>query len=292
MAGRKKEMRGPWYDDLIRIIVRPPFSDELGRKGFFEWVTRARPHIVRSIQLKIKGWPRCSRPLRIAFLSDFHTGSHSHDISRLESIVSEAQSRSPDLVLFGGDFVNMQPFGGGRVPPATIAAILSKLDAPCGRFAILGNGDYLYGEHEVADALRNHDIDVLTYRAQAIAFEDRTIEVVGLPDANIITAEGKGLLSRLRTDRPTIILAHDPAWFAHVPAGPYVTLAGHTHGGQVKLYGVGVLATCSKAPRRWTHGLVIEGGRYLYVTSGLGTSLLPIRIGVPPEYAVIEIEGV
>src|SRR5215467_3559657 len=112
MAGRKKQMRGPWYDDLIRIIVRPPFSDELGRKGFFEWVTRARSHIVRSIQLKIKGWPRCSRPLRIAFLSDFHTGSHSHDISRLESIVSEAQSRSPDLVLFGGDFVNMQPFCG------------------------------------------------------------------------------------------------------------------------------------------------------------------------------------
>jgi predicted MPP superfamily phosphohydrolase len=166
------------------------------------------------------------------------------------------------------------------------------LHAPCGRYAVLGNGDYLYDEHEVADALRDHDIHVLTYRAQTIAFEGRTIDVVGLPDANIITAEGEGLLSRLKTDRPTIILAHDPAWFAHVPAGPYLTLAGHTHGGQVKLYGVGVLTTCSKAPLRWAHGLVIEGGRYLYVTSGLGTSLFPIRIGVPPEYAIIDIRGV
>ena len=66
------------------------------------------------------------------FLSDLHTGSHSDDVRRLEGIVAEAARLAPDLVLFGGDYVNMQPFGGGRVPPRVIAAILSRLEGQVG----------------------------------------------------------------------------------------------------------------------------------------------------------------
>ena len=90
---------------------------------------------------------------------------------------------------------------------------------------------------------------------------------------------------------PTIVLAHDPFWFAHVPAGPYLTLAGHTHGGQIRFTLIGVLRNASRAPLRWSHGHVLEQGRHLYVTAGLGTSAVPLRIGVPPEYAVIDISG-
>jgi uncharacterized protein len=68
-------------------------------------------------------------------------------------------------------------------------------------------------------------------------------------------------------------------------------LAGHTHGGQVRLPGVGIVFNASKAPLRWSHGLVNEDGRQLYVTAGLGTSGVPLRVGVPPEYAVLDING-
>ena len=118
MSHRKREeIRKQLRGRLIRTLARPPFRDELGRKRWFERFARAQPHLVRSFRLEIDGWPRWSRPMRVVFLSDFHTGSHSEDVLRLRSIVAEARTFGPDLVLLGGDFVNMQPFGGGRVPP-------------------------------------------------------------------------------------------------------------------------------------------------------------------------------
>ena len=139
---------------LMRAVLRPPYRDEQGRKGWFERISRAQPHLTSRLEPIIPGWPKTSRPLRIAFLSDFHAGSHAGDAARLAAIVSEAQAFKPDLALYGGDFVNMQLFGGGRLPPHIIAATLARLDAPLGRFAVLGNHDYTYGADQVAAALR------------------------------------------------------------------------------------------------------------------------------------------
>src|ERR1700704_6622946 len=111
--GKREKTERQTRGRLIRAIARPPFGDELGRKRWVERIAPAQPHVVRTLGLEIDGWPRWSRPLRVAFLSDFHTGSHSGDVPRLQRIAAEAQAFSPDLVLLGGDFVNMQPFGGG-----------------------------------------------------------------------------------------------------------------------------------------------------------------------------------
>ncbi len=276
---------------LIRAFTRPPFRDELGRKGRFERIARACPHVIRKLRLVIDGWPRWSRPLRVVFLSDFHTGSHSDDVARLGGIVAEARAFNPDLVLLGGDFVNMQLFGAGRVPPGVTAAILAQLDARHGQFAVLGNHDYLYGAQEIADALRRHAITVLDDESRNVNFENHSIDLVGIPNARVESARSKQLLAGLVPERPTIVLTHDPVWFAKVPPGPHLTLAGHTHGGQIKLPGVGILKNSSRAPLRWTHGLVMERGQYLYVTSGIGTSGVPLRWRVPPEFVVLDVTG-
>jgi uncharacterized protein len=276
---------------LARAITRPPFRDELGRKRWLERIACAPPHLIRSLQLQIAGWPCWSRPLRIVFLSDFHTGSHSGDVARLEVIVSEARAFNPDLVLFGGDFVNMQLFGGGRVPPRITTAILAQLSAPLGQFAVLGNHDYTYGMEEVADALREQGITVLDNERRAVHFDRGRIEIVGIPDAHVQRAQSKQLLAEITPERPAIILAHDPVWFANVPPGPHLTLAGHTHGGQIRLPGLGIVTNASKAPLRWTHGLIKERGQYLYVTSGIGTSWVPLRWRVPPEWVVLDVIG-
>ena len=92
--------------------------------------------------------------------------------------------------------------------------------------------------------------------------------MVGLPDAHVVRPQVQALLASLAPDRPTIVLAHDPVWFKDVPPGPYLTLAGHTHGGQIKLPGLGIVTNASRAPLRWSHGLVVEGGRHLIVTAG------------------------
>ena len=272
---------------LLRAALRPPYRDEEGRKGWFERISRAQPHLVRRLDLAIPGWPKMSRPLRIAFLSDLHAGSHADDVARLAAIVAEAQAFKPDLALHGGDFVNMQPFGGGRLAPHIIAAIMARLEAPLGRFAVLGNHDYTYGGDDVAAALQDHGITVLNDERRTLRHDGHDIDLVGLPDARELRPEGRAVLGRLA--RPTIVLAHDPFWFAHVPAGPYLTLAGHTHGGQVRLPRIGAFTNASRAPLRWSLGHVVEEGRQLYVTSGIGTSGIPLRIGTPPEFAVIDV---
>lgn len=274
---------------LLRAMLRPPYRDEEGRKGWFERISRAQPHLARRFDLAIGGWPGAARPLRIAFLSDLHAGSHAGDVARLAAIVAEAQAFKPDLALHGGDFVNMQPFGGGRIAPRIIAATLARLDAPLGRFAVLGNHDYTYGTDEIARALQDNGITVLSDEKRTLRHEGHDIDLVGLPDARDLRPSGRALLAGL--ERPTIVLAHDPEWFAHVPAGPYLTFAGHTHGGQVVLPHLGALTNASRAPRRWTYGHVIEDGRQLYVTSGIGTSGIPLRIGMPPEFAVIDVSA-
>jgi hypothetical protein len=68
-------------------------------------------------------------------------------------------------------------------------------------------------------------------------------------------------------------------------------LCGHTHGGQIKLPLLGVIRNASQAPLHWSYGLIVERNRHLIVTAGLGTSGVPLRIGVPPEFAVIEVSG-
>jgi uncharacterized protein len=276
---------------LLRALTRPPYKDETGNKRWFEPFSRAQPHIVCKLALTIPGWPHSTRPLRIAFLSDFHLGSHAGDVARLAAIVEEAASHKPDLVLHGGDFVNMQPFGGGRIPPRTVASILARLDAPLGRFAVLGNHDYTYGADAVAAALMAEGIALLSDERRTLQHEDNAFDVIGIPDAREMRAQGKALLAEMSGDRPTIILAHDPDWFRYVPAGPHLMLAGHTHGGQIRFPVVGALRNASRAPLRWTYGHIVEEGRHLYVTGGLGTSAIPLRIGVPPEYAIIDISG-
>jgi uncharacterized protein len=261
-AGRHR-LRGR----LASAFARPPFYDEKGLKGWFGKISRAQRHLVRHFRLEIAGWPQWQRPLRVIFLADFHTGSHLGDVARLDSIMAEAARLTPDLVLFGGDYVNMQLFGGGRVPPWAIASILSRINAPLGRFAILGNHDYDYDERAVADALRDSGITVLEYERHSARYLDHSIQIAGIPDARITKPEAYTLLADLSPNMPAIVFAHDPVWFRHLPAGPYLMLAGHTHGGQIQLPGIGIVRKATKAPRRWCHGLVKERDQYLYVTS-------------------------
>ena len=284
-------MKASLLDYICRVCARPPFRDEQGKKGWLERVARSPQPIIREVRLRIKGWPRWPQPLRIAFVSDLHVGSHSDDVTRLRTLVAELQLLEPDLVLYGGDFVNMQPIGGGRVPPRTIASILGQLHAPLGQFAVLGNHDVLYDVEEVACALHEHEIHVLNDECCTIRFHNHPFDIAGIPDAKRRRREGLELLSRLSPHRPTVVLAHDPMWFADVPAGPHLTLAGHTHGGQIKFPFFGVLINASKAPLRWSYGLIVENGSHLYVSGGIGTSGIPLRWNVPPEVAFICLNG-
>lgn len=272
---------------LERTLVKVPFRDSAGDKGRWERFTRAPRHRLRQVTITHPGWPRFEMPLKVVFLSDFHVGSHSGDVRRLASLVDEAGALGPHLICLGGDYMNMMPFGNGRVPPETIAPILGRLKAPLGCFAILGNHDADYGAELVTRALRGAGIVVLEDDGRALVYAGSPIHVAGLSS----DLRASDIVARLPAGDPAIIIAHDPAAFRHMPSGPYVMLCGHTHGGQVCLPFFGPLINRSEAPLRWTYGHVVEGGKHMYVTSGIGTSGFPIRIGAAPEIVALEIRG-
>ena len=272
-----------------RRFVQTPFADPQGLKGLFGPLTRAPMHRLVQVSMRVPGWPEMARPLRVAFLSDFHTGSHTGDVQRFADIVVEVNRLRPDLVCLGGDYVNCMAFGGGRVPPETTAEILAGLVAPLGLFAVLGNHDWEYDGKAVWTALNAVGIQVLENEFAPVTFEGTRIFIVGIGDNRTRDPDVQRTLMHVPIGEPALVLAHDPASFTDLPPGPYVMLSGHTHGGQIQLPLVGPLINMSEAPRTWTYGHIESNGRQLYVTSGLGTSGLPIRIGIPPEIVLVEI---
>jgi uncharacterized protein len=98
----------------------------------------------------------------------------------------------------------------------------------------------------------------------------------------------EGTLAKVTDDAPVILLAHEPDIFPRVPARVSLTLSGHTHGGQVRLLGYSPMVP-SRFGNRFAYGHIVEDGRHLVVSGGLGCSILPVRIGVPPEIVMIDV---
>ena len=126
-------LRDRYHHFLTKHLV---FDDERGEKPWWASRTRAQLHVTEHHSIAIKGWQL--PPLRIVVLADLHIGSHADDLARYEEIVAEVNALEPDLIALPGDFVNMMPLGGGRIPPEVIAEILSRLVAKWGVFAVLG----------------------------------------------------------------------------------------------------------------------------------------------------------
>ncbi|WP_282607743.1 metallophosphoesterase [Pelagibius sp. Alg239-R121] len=230
-------------------------------------------------------------PLRAAVLADPHLGSHTNDIARFEKIVAEVNDWQPDIVLLLGDFINTQIFGRGHIPPDVIAHVLGPLKARLGTYAILGNHDWIYDGRAVWRALEAVGITVLENDSLEIKDQTGDFWLVGLADDQTRRPEARKTLEPIPDAALKLVMAHDPATFADIPTGPNLTLCGHTHGGQVRLPFVGPLVNSSRAPLRWTSGHVVEDGRHLFVSRGLGTSGIPLRFNCPPEVCFLSIGG-
>lgn len=274
---------------IEQLRTKAPFSDPSGNKGWLGLFARAQPHSTSEVSVYPPGWQFRKNPLRVAVLADLHVGSHADDVSRMQKIVGEVNRWTPDIVLLLGDFMNTQILGGGRVPPETIADILHPIVARLGVYAILGNHDWRYDGLAVRRALEASHIRVMENRSHKVADIFGDFWIVGLADDKTRTPEVERTLSTVPVDAPTIIMAHDPATFAEVPSGPYLTLCGHTHGGQIRLPIIGPMINASRAPLKWTSGYIVEDGKHLFVSRGLGTSLLPVRFNCRPELALLSV---
>ncbi|GJD48836.1 hypothetical protein OPKNFCMD_1562 [Methylobacterium crusticola] len=257
-------------------------------------VTRYAPALPR--------WPADLR-LRIAVLTDFHVGEPWMSLGRVADIVAVTNALRPDLIVLLGDYPGV---GRAVLRPVALpdfARVAAGLAAPLGVHAILGNHDWeddpvamraRRGPVESRRALEAQGIGVMENAVVRLSHRGRPFWLAGLADQQAFSRRRPwrglddlpGTLAQVTDDAPVILLAHEPDIFTTVPDRVALTLSGHTHGGQVRVLGYSPVVP-SAYGQRFAYGHVVEDGRHLIVSAGLGTSQVPIRLGVPPEIVLV-----
>jgi len=228
--------------------------------------------------LPVTGLPPALGGLRIGLITDVHRSrlvAH-EDVARAVALL---MSEHPDLIVLGGDYVTW----GDRKYVAPAAEALAGLSAPQGVHAILGNHD---DDHDMPLALAKNGVHVLKDARTRLTIRNEPVDLVGI---RFWTKRPSDIAPLLRGAAPaTILLAHDPRRLAEATAlNVPLVLAGHTHGGQVVLPVVGAVAA-QKFPVVW--GLARREKTTMFVSRGIGTIYVPVRINCPPEVAVLTLQ--
>lgn len=251
----------------------------------------------KRVDLWFKDLPSDFEGYRIALFSDAHVGSlvAKQGEKMLADAVDSLNALEADAIFFVGDLQNARP---SEIGP--FSEVLSRLHAPDGVYAVMGNHDYAQyvglpeqeKEKQVlatAEEIRRLGWRLLLNENRTIRRDSAVITVAGMENLGLPPFPSKGDLAKTMTgvpdDRFTILLEHDPqSWRTEILPNSHaqLTLSGHTHGGQVSILG---LSPALVIERDW-EGTFVEDGRVLYVTSGLG-GLIPFRIGVTGEIVLI-----
>jgi hypothetical protein len=247
------------------------------------WVAR------RELQASLQKWGQ-GQPLRVAVAADWHLTRRPlwrvMSVERARGIVDQINAAKPDLILLPGDFIADRGFDPRDHPSAeqAIAAELARLKAPLGVIAVLGNHEWMHNGPAFAAALRSRGITVLENQAQPLA--GTPLWIVGVGDHSTGHSRPAEALRRVPANVPVLVMMHDPASLLDLPPFPGLAVAAHTHGGQVYLPGIGAPIVPGAAPRQWAYGWITYGDNRMYVTSGLGVSILPVRFNMRPEWVL------
>ena len=278
-----------------------------GALGFY--AVGAAPFAVQTTRyhLKPEAW-KGGPPLRIAVLTDFHAGYPWMTPERIARIVARTNAYEPDVTVLLGDYLAGHPFVLRDMAMADWATPLGKLEASLGVYSILGNHDW-WGDRAARErragptaaglALEAAGVPVLENDAFRLEKGGKPFWLLGLGDQ---LAFGRsiggvddlpGTLTQVTDDAPAILLAHEPDIFPNVPARVALTLSGHTHAGQVQLFGWAPISA-SRYGQRFLYGRIHERdadglSRDLIVSAGLGASVLPVRFGTQPEIVLVEL---
>jgi predicted MPP superfamily phosphohydrolase len=242
--------------------------------------------VIRHARVAMPGWSRKAPPLHILLVSDIHVDGPDTPPARVRRMVGQINRLRPDLILIAGDFIGDKTIATHSYTVAEAIAPLAGLKAPLGRIAVLGNHDHWQKAAAARAALKAAGIEVLDNDA----VRRGPLVIGGIDDAFTHHSELGATIAKMRRLRGArLLLSHSPDPFARLPGDIPLMLAGHTHCGQIVLPWVGPLATASSYGKRYACGIIRERGSTLIVGAGIGTSLLPLRIGAPPDMWLIEL---
>jgi predicted MPP superfamily phosphohydrolase len=264
----------------MRLLFRLLLVLALTGVALFAWMhheARLDP-VVRRATVRLPDWPGGKAPVRVLLLSDVHMGSAVMDPARLERIVDQANALTPDLVLIAGDFVYGNDEIEGAVSARQLVAPLARLRAPLGVVAVSGNHDYWAGRGSLPPALERAGVVLLDNQAIVRG----PLAIGGLADGYTRHANIPVTMAALyKLPGAKLVLTHAPDITPYLPGKVHLVLAGHTHCGQVLIPYVTALPRIGRG--RYACGWTRDPGRLNLVTAGIGTSILPFRLGADPD---------
>ncbi len=223
--------------------------------------------------------------IKIVFIGDLHI--QPDQSKRLNKIVDLANEQKPDIVLSVGDFVNGQTEK-STLPVDKIISDIKNIKTKYGIYTVLGNHDWWFDGKRVTDTCKSNGIKVLANSNTKINVNGKEIYIAGVEDLSTGTPDVNKALEG--TKNPVILLTHSPDVFPNIPKNVNLTLAGHLHGGQVRLPLWGAIIIPSYYGDKYAYGLIEEKRKKMIVTMGIGTSILNVRFACVPEIVVIEFE--
>jgi len=244
-----------------------------------QWIHRRflEKLIFTDVSINLEKGGRGLEGLRVAFISDVHAGSFisENDIFQIFTRVAE---RKPDLVCLGGDMVNTR-----LKETFLLKTPLQLLSPPLGIFAVPGNHEHFFKDKigMWQEFLEGQGVQVLMNRGTRLSYKGSTFWIAGVDDLSEGTPNLDQALDGRRHQEPVLLLSHNPDFFDEArAAGVDLTLSGHTHGGQIKIFG----RMAIKRSRRGYHeGHYQAGQSHLYVGRGVGATVLPLRFNAPAE---------
>lgn len=294
-----------WRVSYIAIGLLIAFLFALGYSYFIE----PRRLVVNQQTLEIKGWDPALNGFKIVAIGDIHGGSNAVDEAKIRELVKVTNSQDPDLIVLLGDYVSQAgrnpPLGDRnlKMPMHTIAENLAGLKAKYGVVAVMGNHDDWYSNGEIAIELRDIGYTVLDNETYTLDVNGHPIRILGLRDQlhvqnwKSFSDSLKQVIAKDNGSGPIIALEHSPDVLPIITGELSISpdlrlmLAAHTHGGQVWLPLIGTPIVPSSYGQKYSYGHVEENGVDMFVTSGVGTSILPIRFMMPPEIAVLTLKN-
>jgi predicted MPP superfamily phosphohydrolase len=255
-------------------------------------------------------WPTDFQ-LKIAVIADLHACDPWMSLQHIEAIVERTNALHADIIVMLGDYVAGHRHVTRFIPAGEWAPVLAGLKAPLGVHAILGNHDWWedktvqwegQGLTAARRALEAVGIPVYENDARRFAKAGRPFWLAGLGDQlaylparrfrpvrRIGVDDLAATLGKVTDDAPVVLLAHEPDIAIRVPARVALQLSGHTHGGQVRLFGWSPVVP-SRYGEKFAYGHTREKCDVI-VSGGLGCSIMPFRLGVPPEIVLVTLGG-
>ncbi|AIY80332.1 metallophosphoesterase [Clostridium botulinum] len=274
---------------FITIILIPAICF-----GIFAYSIYVEPNLlsVRNIEINNSSNIKNEDTIKIAQISDIHLGEY-YTIDKLEKLVNKVNSQNADIIVFTGDlFDNVSKFE----DTSKVAPILKKLNAKIGKYAIYGNHDYGGGAKNIyKNVMEDSGFKILVNDQANVKLDSgKTISILGLDDALLGNPDVEKTARNIKESNYNLLLLHEPDLSdKFVSYNIDLILAGHSHGGQVKIPFLGEIVTPPLAEKYkdGLYNLNTQRNTQLYVNSGIGNTKMPFRFMNVPEVSIFEIKA-